>query len=100
MRITKLAKPDTVQITSVQMTLCNQAYKAIKIDNNLQRNLCQFWSKFEAGFLDSCCKSIIWYVAQLYYYPAMVLEADRRNKGANAGRDRPINLGTVGDPVH
>ncbi len=29
----------------------------------------------------------------------MVLEADRRNKGANAGRDRSINLGTVGDPV-
>lgn len=94
----QVIKPDTVQITSVQMTLCNQAYKAIKIDNNLQRNLCQFWSKFEAGFLDSCYRELsgMWHS---FVLSAMVLEADRRNKGANAGRDRSINLGTVGDPV-
>lgn len=94
----QVIKPDTVQITSVQMTLCNQAYKAIKIDNNLQRNLCQFWSKFEAGFLDSCYRELsgMWHS---FVLSAMVLEADRRNKGANAGRDRSINLGTVGSPV-
>nr|DAW58911.1 MAG TPA: major capsid protein [Caudoviricetes sp.] len=94
----QVIKPDTVQITSVQMTLCNQAYKAIKIDNNLQRNLCQFWSKFEAGFLDSCYRELsgMWHS---FVLSAMVLEADRRNKGANAGRDRSINLGTVGAPV-
>ena len=80
------------------MTLCNQAYKAIKIDNNLQRNLCQFWSKFEAGFLDSCYRELsgMWHS---FVLSAMVLEADRRNKGSNAGRDRSINLGTVGSPV-
>lgn len=94
----QVIKPDTVQITSVQMTLCNQAYKAIKIDNNLQRNLCQFWSKFEAGFLDSCYRELsgMWHS---FVLSAMVLESDRRNKGANAGRDRSINLGTVGAPV-
>lgn len=94
----QVIKPDTVQITSVQMTLCNQAYKAIKIDNNLQRNLCQFWSKFEAGFLDSCYRELsgMWHS---FVLSAMVLEADRRNKGANAGRERSINLGTVGAPV-
>lgn len=94
----QVIKPDTVQITSVQMTLCNQAYKAIKIDNNLQRNLCRFWSKFEAGFLDSCYRELsgMWHS---FVLSAMVLEADRRNKGANAGRDRSINLGTVGSPV-
>nr|DAR54675.1 MAG TPA: major capsid protein [Caudoviricetes sp.] len=94
----QVIKPDTVQITSVQMTLCNQAYKAIKIDNALQRNLCQFWSKFEAGFLDSCYRELsgMWHS---FVLSAMVLEADRRNKGANAGRDRAINLGTVGAPV-
>lgn len=94
----QVIKADQVSLTSIQMTLCHQAYKAIKIDNKMRRDMCQFWSKFEASFLDSCYQALAgeWH---LFILTAMVIEADRRNKGLNAGRNRSINLGMVGKPV-
>lgn len=91
-------KSDTMQLQSEQMRLCNQAYKSIKIDNALQRNLCQFWSQYESAFLDSCYKQLsgLWHS---FVLSAMVIEAAKTNKGPNAGRHRSINLGVVGNPI-
>lgn len=94
----QVIKADQVSLTSVQMTLCYKAYKAIKIDNQMRRDMCSFWSKFEASFLDSCYQGLSgeWHA---FVFSSMVIEASRFNKGANAGRLRNINLGTVGHPV-
>jgi len=94
----QVIKPDEVSLTSIQMRLCHQAYKALKFDNNTRRNMCEYWSKFEDAFLDSCYKELsgMWHA---FVLTGMVLEAHPNNKGANAGRHRSINLGTVGKPV-
>lgn len=91
-------KADQVSLTSIQMTLCNQAYKALKFDNKFKRDMCQYWGKFENAFLDSCYQELsgLWHE---FVLNAMVIEADKRNKNANAGRNRSINLGMVGNPV-
>lgn len=89
---------DQVSITSVQMTLCNQAYKSLKFDNKFVKDLCKFWNKLEPAILDDCYRQLSgeWH---RYILTGMVLEADRNNKGQNAGRHRAINLGVVGSPV-
>lgn len=94
----QVLKPDQVSLTSIQMTLCNQAYKALKFDNKFVRDMCSYWPKFEVAFLDSCYQELsgVWHQ---FVLTAMVIEADRRNKGKNAGRNRAINLGVVGQPV-
>lgn len=94
----QVIKPDEVSLTSIQMRLCHQAYKALKFDNNTRRNMCEYWSVFEDAFLDSCYKELsgMWHA---FVLTGMVLEAHPNNKGANAGRHRSINLGTVGKPV-
>lgn len=94
----QVIQPDQVSLTSVQMTLCNQAYKALKFDNKFKRDMCQFWSKFEDAFLDSCYKELsgMWHQ---FVLSAMVLESSRFNKGANAGRFKNINLGVRGRPI-
>lgn len=94
----QVIKPDMVQLSAIEMKLCNQAYKAIKIDNAMERNLCKFWTKFENSFINSCYEELsgMW---QNWVLAAMVLEASRDNKGKNAGRMRNINLGMVGQPV-
>lgn len=94
----QVIKPDQVSLTSVQMKLCNQAYKALKFDNKFIRDLCSYWSKFEASFLDSCYQELsgVWHS---FVLTAMVFEADTRNKGQNAGNKRAINLGVVGKPI-
>lgn len=91
-------KSDTMQIKSVQMRLCNQAYKSIKVDNALERNLCKYWNQYESGFLEDCYRQLsgMWHS---FVLSAMIIEADKRNKGPNAGRHRSINLGMVGKPV-
>lgn len=94
----QMIKADTVNLSSFQMTLCYQAYKAIKIDNAFKRNLCEFWDKFEASFLDQCYRELsgVW---QEFVLSAMVLEAHPQNKGRTAGRFRDQNLGSPGSPV-
>lgn len=89
---------DQVSITSFQMTLCNQAYKALKFDNKFKRDMCQFWDKFEAAFLDSCYQELsgVWHE---FVLNAMVIEAASSNKNEYAGRHKNINLGTVGKPI-
>lgn len=94
----QLLVADQVSLTSFQMKLCNQAYKAIKFDNKFKRDMCSNWSKFEASFLDSCYKELSgeWH---RFVLSAMVIEAAPYNKGEFAGRHRSINLGVVGKPV-
>lgn len=94
----QVIKPDTIQLESTQMRLCYQAYKAIKIDNALKRNLCKYWEIYEDRFIDACYRELsgTW---QNFVLNSMVLEAHRENKGQNAGRHRDVNLGSVGNPV-
>lgn len=94
----QMLKSDQVTLTSIQMTLCNQAYKDLKFDKKFKRDMCENWSKFEASFLDSCYAQLsgLWHQ---FVLSAMVTQADRFNKGANAGRHRAIDLGVVGKPV-
>ena len=94
----QLIQPDQVSLTSFQMTLCNQAYKALKFDKGFKRSMCAMWDQFEDAFLDSAFQELsgMWHE---YVFTAMVIEADRLNKGANAGRHRAMDLGTVGKPI-
>lgn len=91
-------KDDQPKTTFTTMRVCNQAYKSIKIDDNLRRLLCSEWTSFQNEFMESCYKNLseLWHT---YVLSAMVISASPSNKGRNLGRGRNIDLGVLGKPI-
>lgn len=91
-------KYDQPKRTVRAMRICNQAYKGIKIDAQLKRQLCHEWESYREEFMQACYDSLseLWHT---YVLSAMVLTASPKNKGQNVGRGRNINLGILGKPV-
>lgn len=81
------------------VSICNEAYKAIKIDKQDIRAMCNNWSAYESAFLDNAWQNLssLWHTDVL---TGMQLAVSTRNMGAKAGRYKNINLGTVGNPLH
>lgn len=81
------------------ISICNQAYKAIKIDPQDIRAMCNQWSAFETAMLDDVWRNLsaLWHIDAL---TGMQLAVSSSNMGTTAGRYRNINLGTVGNPLH
>ena len=81
------------------ISICNQAYKSIKIDKQDIRAMCSNWDAYETAFLSDAWQNLssLWHTDVL---TGMMLQVSSRNMGANAGRYKYINLGTVGNALH
>ena len=81
------------------ITVCDMAYKSIKIDKESVRRACENWSAYETSFLNDAWYHLseLWHTAAL---TGMQLQVSARNLGAEAGRYRNINLGTIGQALH
>lgn len=81
------------------ISICDMAYKSIKIDEMSIYRACNHWDEFETGFLTDVWNNLsaLWHTRCL---TGMQLQVSSRNLGKNAGRHRNIDLGTVGNPVH
>lgn len=81
------------------ISICNQAYKSIKIDKQDIREMCDNWNAYETAFLDDAWKNLsaLWHNDVL---TGMQLAVSSNNMGAKAGRYKNINLGTIGNPIH
>lgn len=81
------------------LTICEMAYKSIKIDEiNIQR-ACDSWPEFETGFLNDAWfhLSELWHKHVL---TGMQLQVSKRNLGKNAGRYGNIDLGSISNALH
>ena len=90
--------PDQITPDSFCMSICNQAYKAFKFEQEDIRRACDQWPAFETSFLNNSYNMLaeMW---RSYVLGAMILETSKRNKGTRAGRSNNINLGTLGAPI-
>ena len=81
------------------ISICNQAYKSIKIDKQDIRAMCSNWDAYETAFLSDAWQNLssLWHTDVL---TGMMLQVSSRNMGANAGSYKNINLGTVGNALH
>lgn len=81
------------------ITVCNAAYKSIKIDELDIYRACNSWDAFETGFLNDCWRELseLWHSDVL---TGMQLQVSSRNLGKSAGRYGNIDLGSVGNPLH
>lgn len=81
------------------ISICNQAYKAIKIDKQDIRAMCDNWNAYEAAFLDNAWQNLsaLWHSDVI---TGMQLAVSSHNMGAKAGRYKNINLGTIGNALH
>lgn len=81
------------------VTVCNSAYKSIKIDKMSIHRACNNWEAFEASFLEDSWRQLSekWHTVAL---TGMQLQVSNRNLGKNAGKYGNIDLGTVGNPLH
>ena len=81
------------------ISICNQAYKGVKIDPQSIRQMGSHWNAFESAMLEDVWKNLssLWHIDVL---TGMQLAVSSRNMGAKAGRFKNINLGTIGTPLH
>lgn len=81
------------------ISICGSSYKAIKVDKDDIRRMCDHWAEYEAAFLEDAWNnlSMLWHN---YALSGMQLQLSNRNFGNNAGRYQNINLGSVGNPLH
>lgn len=88
---------DNITPAGFEVRICNSAYKALKFDKLDISMICDRWQQFEDSFLNSAHNrlSAVW---QCYVLDAMVLEADKCNKGTAAGLYGNVDLGGVGAP--
>lgn len=81
------------------ITVCDMAYKSIKVDKTDIWRACNRWDEFETSFLNDS-----WYhLSELWHSSAltgMQLQVSARNLGKNAGRYGNIDLGSVGNALH
>ena len=91
--------PDQPTSDSFCITVCETAYKSIKVDKMTIYRACENWDAFETGFLNDA-----WYhLSELWHTSAltgMQLQVSNRNFGKNAGRYGNIDLGTIGNALH
>ena len=81
------------------ISICNQAYKSIKIDKQDIRAMCDNWNAYEGAFLDNAWQNLsaLWHTEVI---TGMQLTVSSKNMGAKAGRYKNINLGTIGNALH
>ena len=73
------------------ISICNQAYKAIKIDKQDIRAMCDNWNAYEAAFLDNAWQNLsaLWHTDVI---TGMQLAVSSKNMGAKAGRYKNIRV--------
>ena len=91
--------PDQPTSDSFCITICNMAYKSIKIDEVNIYRACEDWEAYETGFLNDAWRHLseLWHTDCL---TGMQLQVSSRNLGKTAGRYGNIDLGSVGNPLH
>lgn len=89
--------PDNITPSGFAVRICNSAYKALKFDKLDVKMICDRWGAFEESFLNSANNRLS-ATFQNYVLNAMVLEADKCNKGTSAGIYGNVNLGGLGAP--
>ena len=89
---------DSVTPGGFSVRICNSKYKALKFDQQDIKMVCERWNQFEESFLNSTYQGLVadW---RCYVLNAMIMEADKCNKGARAGIYGNIDLGTIGAPI-
>lgn len=87
---------DSVVPDSFSMEICNAADKWLKFDKMDIMRICERWAEFEKGFLESAWQNlaILW---RQFVLNGIMLEAN--NKGATAGPDCSVNLGSQSAPI-
>lgn len=90
--------PNQISAEAVCLEICNAAYNDIKIDELDIRWACDRWDAWEEKFLDAVYESYV-KMQREWVLTAMILEASTTNKGATAGVNADINLGSKGNPV-
>lgn len=90
--------PDQPSADQFCLSICNAAYKAIKIDKLDIRRACEKWASFEVSFLKDVWAnlSLLWHTD---VFTGMQAHTSARNMGKQAGRYGNIDLGTVGNAV-
>jgi len=88
---------DNISPGGFEVRICNAAYKALKFDQLDIKMICDRWPQFEESFLNSAHQGLsqMW---TCYVLDAMVLEADRCNKGNAAGVYGNVDVGVTGAP--
>lgn len=90
---------DQPQTSSVCIQSCGRYYKAIKMDDDVRRAMCDNYEMFESSMLDN-----VWLnYSNLAHYKVltgMQSVVSDCNRGTRAGRHRNINLGTYTTPRH
>lgn len=81
------------------ISICMQAYKSVKIDEQDIRRMCANWEAYEDAFLTDLWYSLsgLW---KQYVITGMMLHAASTNFGLKAGRFGNINLGAAGNALH
>lgn len=81
------------------ITVCDMAYKSIKIDEVSIYRACDNWDAYETGFLNDAWYHLseLWHTSVL---TGMQLQVSSRNLGKNAGRYGNIDLGSIGNALH
>jgi len=94
----QLLVPETIVPEGMCVALCHRAYKAYKFDKVQIRHLCERFDAFESSLLDATYQVLAkeWRCQLL---TGMAYESSKQNKGANAGADCNINLGTRAAPL-
>lgn len=80
------------------LTICDAAYKSVKIDKMSIYRACENWDAYETGFLNDAW----WNLSELWHTAAitgMQLQVSSRNMGKRAGRYGNIDLGAIGNPL-
>ena len=91
--------PDQLTSDAFCITICEKAYKSIKVDEIDIHFACDNWAQYEAAFLDNAWRTLseLWHSRAL---SSMQMHVSARNQGNNAGRHRNINLGNIGNALH
>lgn len=90
--------PNQVSIDATCFSIDNAAYTAIKFDKQDIRDACERWPSFEAGFLRNTYQRWV-ELQRRWVFSEMIFQTAERNKGANAGTYKNLNLGAPGAPL-
>lgn len=91
--------PDQPQSGRFCLSICEEAYKSIKIDEVDIDRMCNDWAAYETSMLSDTWTqlSALWHH---YLLNRMLIHVPDRNTGKRAGRLRNIDLGTIGNALH
>lgn len=90
--------PNQINAEGICLRICHAAYQDIKMDKVDIWQACEFYTQWEAGFLEDMYQQYT-KMNRRWVLTRMILEASPMNKGSNAGIYGNIDLGEPSAPV-